>query len=335
MRLSVIVPFYNVEKYIEKCVRSLFEQTYKDMEIIFVDDGGNDHSLDILNKLINEYSYTECKIIHKINAGLPQARKTGVEYAAGEYIAFVDSDDWLEPDFYENCMSYVENNDSILYCTGYQKSFDNGNDIIFDYIKSAQNISVDTFVELVHQRKLFHTMWSKIFRRDAFDMICFPKGNFLGEDYVTLLPFVRKIENVFLIPEYGYHYRQLSNSMGNGAFNNNKRKGFIALHKIYPYICQWYPESIESINCFYAIEYMAVITAMGKNSIFENKIVRFIQMFLRNKVFTMIKADYVDFKFKASLLVIIFIPHFFSMIYSIPQKICHKEYGLIFKWTTI
>ena len=314
MRLSVIVPFYNVEKYIEKCVRSLFEQTYKDMEIIFVDDGGTDGSLDIIVSLIHEYSYNNCLIIHKTNGGLPQARKTGVEASKGDYIAFVDSDDWLDVDFYEKSMEYIERNDGLLYCTGYQRDYDNGKKVSCE-IENYQKVSANVFASLVHQRKLFHSMWSKIFRRDAFMIIRFPKGNFVGEDYVTLIPFIHKIEEVFLLPVNGYHYRQLSNSMGNSAFNHNKRKGFIAFHKIYPHVLKWHPDSREAINNFYMIEYMALIVAMGKNNSFENKIFSYIRSFIKRNAYNGLKSNYVEFKYKASLVAIILFPRLFALAY--------------------
>lgn len=312
VRLSVIVPFYNVEKYIEKCVISLFEQTYKDMEIIFVDDGGTDGSLAILERLIKKYSFANCKVIHKENAGLPQARKTGVENSNGEYIAFVDSDDWLDKDFYTKCMKYVEGNDYPLYCTGYQMDYGKGKTIECDYIKSGQVVTSNTFVSLIHQRKLFHTMWSKIFRRDVFEHIRFPKGNFLGEDYVTLLPYIHKINEVYLIPETGYHYRVQMTSMGNGVFNHNKRKGFIALHKIYPYVCQWYPKCIKEINAFYAIEYMADIVAMGKNKKYEHAIICYISAFLRRNAKVVLFSKCVDIKFKLSLVPCFVMPRVFA-----------------------
>lgn len=103
-KVSVIIPVYGVEKYIERCARSLFEQTLEDMEFIFVDDSTRDNSIDILLEVINEYPQrkNQIKILtHEVNKGLPAARQTGIKAAKGDYIAHCDSDDWVTPNAYQ------------------------------------------------------------------------------------------------------------------------------------------------------------------------------------------------------------------------------------------
>lgn len=103
-KVSVIVPVYGVEKYIERCARSLFEQTLEDMEFIFVDDCTKDKSMDVLSELIDQYPHrkSQIKILkHKVNLGLPAARQTGIRVAKGDYIAHCDSDDWVTKDAYQ------------------------------------------------------------------------------------------------------------------------------------------------------------------------------------------------------------------------------------------
>lgn len=103
-KVSVIIPVYGVEKYIERCARSLFEQTLEDMEFIFVNDSTRDNSIDILLEVINEYPQrkNQIKILtHEVNKGLPAARQTGIKAAKGDYIAHCDSDDWVTPNAYQ------------------------------------------------------------------------------------------------------------------------------------------------------------------------------------------------------------------------------------------
>lgn len=103
-KVSVIIPVYGVEKYIERCARSLFEQTLVDMEFIFVNDSTKDNSIDILLKVINEYPQrkNQIKILHhEVNKGLPAARQTGIKVAKGDYIAHCDSDDWVTSNAYQ------------------------------------------------------------------------------------------------------------------------------------------------------------------------------------------------------------------------------------------
>ena len=109
-KISVVVPVYNVEKFLERCLNSIVNQTFKDIEIICVNDGSTDNSRKILDKYTN---YSNIKIIDQINAGLSEARNTGLLNAKGEYIAFIDSDDYIDPNFFE-----------VLYNTAFEKNSD-------------------------------------------------------------------------------------------------------------------------------------------------------------------------------------------------------------------
>lgn len=107
-KLSVIVPMWSVEKYIAKCARSLFESTLDDMEFVFVDDCTPDKSVEVLQGVIEEYPKRKSQTIivrHEVNKGLPQARKTGVAAAHGEFITHCDSDDWVAPEMYEKMLA--------------------------------------------------------------------------------------------------------------------------------------------------------------------------------------------------------------------------------------
>ncbi len=315
MKLSVIVSFFNVEKYIEKCAVSLLNQTYQDMEIIFVDDGSEDDSLTILKNVINQYPSKISRIITKKNAGLPQARKTGVENAKGEYIAFADSDDWLEIDFYENCMRYVLKHDCEVYNTGYTIDYSSGKIEEKSKVKNFHLVSSEKYIRLLHDRAIFHSMWSKIFKRDVFKKVIFPKGNFVGEDYSTLVPLTHNVSEGGLIPEWGYHYRMLEFSMGHGAFNDSKRKGFYHFKKIFPYVCKWFPTCKDTIIGFHVAEYMAVVISMARNNEYNQEIISLTQKFIRENFFTFLFLKNFSIKYKASLLPIMCFPKTFSRIY--------------------
>lgn len=123
MKISIIVPVYNVEKYLNSCVQSLFDQTIQDLEFILVDDGSPDNC----PKMCDEYARKDNRfvVIHKENGGLSSARNAGVEVAKGEYIMFLDSDDWIEPNTCEVLYSYAENNHSEIVMCSYIKEFIN------------------------------------------------------------------------------------------------------------------------------------------------------------------------------------------------------------------
>lgn len=105
-KLSIIVPVYNVEKYLKQCIESILNQTYKNLEIILVDDGSKDSS----GKIVDDYAIKDRRVIpvHKENGGISSARNTGLAYVTGEYLTFVDSDDWLDLDMYEKMIEAIE-----------------------------------------------------------------------------------------------------------------------------------------------------------------------------------------------------------------------------------
>lgn len=128
-KISVIVPIYNADRYLERCLSSIIGQTYKNLEIICVDDGSTDNSLAICNK----YSLLDnrIKVIHKNNGGVTSARKAGMKIASGEWVGFVDSDDWLELYAYERMIKKGEKKDVTLICGNFRRNYENHS---IDYI---------------------------------------------------------------------------------------------------------------------------------------------------------------------------------------------------------
>lgn len=219
-RISIIVPVFNVEKYLERCVNSLINQTYKNIEIILVDDG----SPDLCPQMCDEYAKKDerIKVLHKKNGGLSDARNAGLDVATGEYIAFVDSDDWVETDFietlYKNAKS--ENADiSIIGCTlvwddGRKKpvSKDKGY-YVFDKEKAIR--------EMLAQRKFGCMVCQKMYRKQIFDTVRFPVGK-LYEDVAVSMPTFLKAKKVVVSGNHGYNYYQRNDSIVNSKFDERK-----------------------------------------------------------------------------------------------------------------
>ena len=166
-KISIIVPIYNVEQYIERCARSLFEQTYDDIEYVFVDDCSPDNSLNILYEVLNDYPHriSNVKIIRHIeNKGLTAARNSGLEVATGDYIAHCDSDDWVSTNMYEILLKKAIDCDAdIVYC---------------DFIAVYKEKSVKyKCVDLIESKEAFiksymitgwTAIWNMVVRRDLY-----------------------------------------------------------------------------------------------------------------------------------------------------------------------
>ena len=210
-KVSVIVPVYGVEKFVEHCAVSLMEQTLDGIECIFVDDCSPDTSVDIIRDVISRYPERDARIVsHSENRGLPTARNTGLELATGKYVFHCDGDDWIEPDMLEKMYAVAENaNADIVYC-----------DFYLSYEKNERYMSnpcLESREELLRQGFLSGAMkynvWNKLVRRSLYtdNGILFPDGHSMGED-MTMIRLTACAERVKYLPEALYHYVQTNSS---------------------------------------------------------------------------------------------------------------------------
>lgn len=207
MTVSVILPIYKVEPFIERCVRSLMEQTLQDVEFIFVDDASPDESVALARRVVAAYDRKVTFLTHAANKGLPAARNTGLESASGEFIYHCDSDDWLEKDMLEKMVrSAREHNSDFVYC-----------DFFLSFAKKERYMPQPSYTDKFEALqkgmlcgKLKHNVWNKLIKRQLYidNGIRSPQEHCKGgEDYmiVKLLRMARKVSHV---PEALYHYNR-------------------------------------------------------------------------------------------------------------------------------
>lgn len=224
MLLSVVIPVYKVEKYLEECVESVLAQTFKDYEIILVDDGSPDRCPQICDDYAKRYDFI--KAVHKENGGLSDARNAGTEYASGEYIVYIDSDDYInDKAFFEKLYQKTKSNpDLILY--KFEKYYEQDNKIqkctySFDGMEKFTD-EVSIINELSKRDSFYCSAWSKTVRLQLIkdNDIQFKKG-ILGEDiewYYHILTFARRFE---FIDEAVITYRQRENSITSSGGEKN------------------------------------------------------------------------------------------------------------------
>lgn len=232
MKLSIVVPVYNVEKYIDKCVMSILNQTYKDFELILVDDGSTDNC----PQIIDNYKKEDPRIVafHKENGGLMSAWKYGVMHSNGKYIGFVDSDDWIDSYMFQILVENMENKACDLVCTGLQRNYENG-EISYERILvekefySKEEIENEIFPNLIisekyHNRLISPNKVTKLFKRDILLTIldkCYDNVS-IGEDLVTTFNYLQLCNSILFVKNMNpYHYRINQNSMIK-TFNINK-----------------------------------------------------------------------------------------------------------------
>lgn len=233
--VSIIVPVYNAEKYLKKSIKSIISQTYKNIEIICIDDGSNDKSLEILHKFADEDQ--RIRIIHKKNEGVSLARNTGLENAKGDFVLFVDSDDWIEKNLCETLLFYMEKKELDVVMCSYirEKGGESQKKVIFDndIIFLEKDVK-----EKLHQRmigirgkELAHpenadalcTVWGKLYRRKIIEDygIRFYDIKEIGtyEDGLFNLSYFEHTKKAMFIKRYLYHYRKTNEESITHAYN--------------------------------------------------------------------------------------------------------------------
>ncbi|WP_082695228.1 glycosyltransferase family 2 protein [Elizabethkingia ursingii] len=212
--VSVIIPVFNVERFIERCCINLFEQTLQSVEFIFVDDSSPDNSIAIVNRVLEEYPArkNDVQIIqHDINKGLPSARNTGLKIASGEYIFHCDSDDWLEKDalflLFEKALS--EKADAV-WCDWYL-SFKSNERYMSQSPNNQHTFSGKEAVILMLGGKVRYNVWNKLVKRKLYvdNNIEFPDGYGMGED-MTMIKIFALADKVSYLQKALYHYVQLN-----------------------------------------------------------------------------------------------------------------------------
>lgn len=230
--ISIVVPVFNVEKFLKKCIESIISQSFSNFEVLLVNDGSTDGSLDIC------LQYTKIddrvKVINKKNGGLSDARNAGIKYATGKYICFIDSDDFIEKEYlqklYKNIVKY---NSDVSMCE-YFITDENGQKIQIEKFNNEKlkYISGKKLIESIYSRNptISIVAWNKLYKRKLFANIKYSKGR-LYEDQFIAVPLFWSVKKVSLIDAPLYNYVQRKGSIMNSKINKKKIFDTVAYKK--------------------------------------------------------------------------------------------------------
>ena len=277
LKVSVIIPVYNTAEYLPQCLESVMNQTSRELEIICVDDGSTDDS----PRILSEYALRDerIRIIHKENGGLVAARKTGVLSAEGGYVAFVDSDDWIETNMYEQLFRLAEESKADMVTCGF---FLEGNyttmhtDTVSQGIYEGQNMSglrdkaIYNLAE--HSSGLKASLCYKLFKKELIqDAQCkIPNEITMAEDKMCLLTALLRCRSVYVCHQPFYHYRIRANSM----VNTGSEEYLLKVYAVYKYLKELYQDPLFTKNMRWQAEiYITELLYKGINTLlgFENK----------------------------------------------------------------
>jgi len=216
MKISIGIPVYNAEKYIEKCLKSLFEQSYEDLEYIFVDDGSTDRSVEVIQEIASRYPNRkeQIKIVkHTQNRGSAASRNDCIDNASGEWMGWCDSDDWVEPRMYEKLLTAaLKDSSDLVYCNYVYENTDHST--IKSFLKATTGKEITKLAILGQKVPL--VLWSGIAKTSLYrehNIRC-KEGYNVAEDYLVQVSLYCVSKRVSMIEEPLYHYRNNPNSMG-------------------------------------------------------------------------------------------------------------------------
>lgn len=209
-KISVVVPIYNGKRYLKRCVDSVLDQTYTDIEVFLVNDGSSDGSLNICKEY--ERNYSQVTVIDKPNGGLSSARNAGIKAGRGEYIFFIDCDDWIEPDTLEFLLSYAETHNTDITGCGFCLSYPNGEEKFFDNRERFIDGTRELVMWMLSGGLAANAAWGKLYKRNLFDKIHFDEKCDLCEDDEFSFRAAKMVKSYLRLPDAKYHYFQNYNS---------------------------------------------------------------------------------------------------------------------------
>lgn len=293
--ISIIVPIYKVEKYLDKCVNSILNQTYKDLEIILVDDGSPDNSPKMCDDFAKQDS--RIKVIHKSNGGLMSARQAGLRIANGEYVGFVDGDDWIEPDMYMHFYKAICDYQPDMAVSEFY--FETGDEIDI----SKQNLSKPFFTKDEMINKIYPNMlfkapyynfginpccWSKIYKKELLESCLYSISTEIkiGEDTAFTYPCLIKAESVAYIDKPCYHYLDSRDGSMTSSYDADMENTilipFEILKKVFAESGYNFANSLD-YYLFYLIEFIIRNEAAFSNKKSKKEIIQTIKNFTHNK----------------------------------------------------
>ena len=218
--VSLIVPVYGVEKYIEQCARSVLAQTYDNVEFIFVNDGTKDASREILSAVLKDFPARNVRIVDKENAGLPMARKSGLDVATGDYVMHVDADDWIEPDAVEKLVDEaLRTGADLVYCDFWKEY---GKRSKLDHEKHYTEADKVRWMNRLYDNGAYGYVWCKFCKRSLYEDIFVPTYN-MHEDIVFSTQLIWRASSIAQLSLPLIHYRRTNASSASRVTRSRRR----------------------------------------------------------------------------------------------------------------
>ena len=286
--VSVIVPIYNVEKYLRKCVSSILEQSYKNIEIILVDDGSTDMSGKICDELSKEHD--NVIVIHKQNGGLSSARNAGIEASNGDYLSFIDSDDYIEKTMYEEMVNAIENSKKdIASCGRIVDVYGSHENKEFCLDNVAVYSREESMREVLHFSSVDVSACDKLYKKHLFDKIRYPEGK-ISEDAAVVFELIEKSNGIVHVGKPFYHYVFRKKSISKSKYSEKNFDVLNNLRNTKTFIKDNFPDLIDDFKIYSCITAAAQILLLNQDKIaikkYKNHYNEFFNFFIEGYEYT-------------------------------------------------
>lgn len=311
-KISIIVPVYNMEKYLARCVDSILAQTYTNIEVILVDDGSSDLSPEICD----QYAMVDnrVKVIHKLNGGLSSARNAGLDVATGDYIGFVDSDDYISIDMYSVLAYQLDNYACDISCIGYVR-VTNSNECYTSVLDNdCENICQEQYIQRILLNKADVSVCTKLFKKFLFEKVRFCDGK-LNEDELFLIEALSLSSRISISRKIGYFYYyrpdSISSSFGKSVIDMVENSKWIR-----SFVVEKFPHLHGEAMRFELYKHMNFLLLIPKNyAIRDNDVYIKTLKFLKKNIFVAFGNKFLTLKNKLTMLGLTLIPITLAKIY--------------------
>lgn len=290
--VSILVPVYNSEKYLRQCLGSIVNQTYKDLQVVIVDDGSIDNSLSICREYADKYEFIE--VYHQGNAGVASARNALLDKAKGDYTIFIDSDDWIEPDMIEGLLHYIAEYDlDIVICGSVSEYNDSATAVDISYCSPLIDNREEAVKKFILHKELNGSLWNKLVKTSLFHNLRFAKDIWYGEDALMMWQVLQRVNRIGSMPTPYYHYRMNDASISHQTFGPQKMSGHQVWATIYADTCRDWPEYKRVARAAFAISDMWLLFYAALDKYPFDKNISHFQRHVRENIIDILRAQHI------------------------------------------
>lgn len=316
--ITVVIPIYKVEQYINECIDSILKQSYSNLEIILVDDGSPDRCGEICDEYMKKDN--RVKVIHQENKGLSGARNSATDVAKGEYITYVDSDDWISENMIEILYDAISTNNTKIACGAFESFFEDGtiatnshNNETFIYSKQE---ALDCFL---FNEYITPCVCGKLYDIKLWNNIRCPEGK-LFEDQFTTYKILNLCEKVVFVTKPLYHYRKRKGSIGHSKFDKKTYQLYDAIHEEYNFISSKYGEQCPNIAVARTTWEVVFVNMMISNNYRDKEVITEVQKFARNNIKKIMQCQYISKVRKIQILMFAYSFTIYVQFYKLYKK---------------